>query len=82
MSELQERIKFRKAALKELRAAYLALVDGRAQSYTIGSRTLTRLDLTDLGDEIRELEDELDELEASADGHSGRRVIPVIPMNW
>ena len=82
MSELQERIKFRKAALKELRAAYLALVDGRAQSYTIGSRTLTRLDLTDLGDEIRELEDELDELEASADGSGGRRVIPVIPMNW
>lgn len=82
MSELQERIKFRKAALKELRAAYLALVDGRAQSYTIGSRTLTRLDLTDLGDEIRELEDELDELEASADGNGGRRVIPVIPMNW
>lgn len=82
MSDLQDRIAFRKAALKELYAAYIGLVNGRAQSYTIGSRTLTRLDLTDLGDEIRELEDEIDELEATAAGTGGRQVIPIIPMDW
>ena len=39
-TELNARLEFRRAALNELRTAYLALVNGQVASYTIGSRNL------------------------------------------
>ena len=80
-TELKARLEFRRAALTELRNAYLALVNGQVASYTIGSRNLTRLDLTKLKDEIMGMEKELDALEALAAGGSRRKAVGVIPRD-
>ena len=80
-TELHARLEFRRAALTELRTAYLALVNGQVASYTIGSRNLTRLDLTKLKNEIMGMEKELDALEAMAAGGSRRKAVGVIPRD-
>ena len=80
-TELTARLEFRRAALTELRTAYLALVNGQVASYTIGSRNLTRLDLTKLKEEIMGMEKELDALEAMAAGGSRRKAVGVIPRD-
>lgn len=80
-TELKARLEFRRAALTELRTAYLALVNGQVASYTIGSRNLTRFDLTKLKDEITGMEKELDTLEAMAAGGSRRKAVGVIPRD-
>ena len=80
-TELNARVEFRRAALTELRTAYLALVNGQVASYTIGSRNLTRLDLTKLKDEIMDMENELDALEAVAVGGRRRKAVGVIPRD-
>ena len=80
--ELQARLEFRKTALDEMRTAYLALLRGQAQSYTIGSRSLTKLNLGELADSIRKAEKEVDELEAVLAGGSRRRAVGVIPRSW
>ena len=46
--ELQDRLDFRRTALKSAQEAYTALLSGQVQSYAIGSRNLTRLDLGQL----------------------------------
>lgn len=81
-NELQERIDFRKAALKAARIAYTTLLSGQVQSYAIGSRNLTRLDLEKLKNEIDELEKEIDELTAKLNGKATRRAVAVIPRDW
>ena len=80
-TELNARLEFRRAALTELRTAYLALVNGQVASYTIGSRNLTRLDLTKLKNEIMGMEKELDALESMAAGGSRRKAVGVIPRD-
>ena len=80
-TELKERLEFRRAALKELRDAYLALVTGQVQSYTIGSRNLTRFDLTKLKAEIDAMEKELDQLAALDSGRPRRKAVGVIPRD-
>ena len=80
-TELNARLEFRRAALNELRTAYLALVSGRVASYTIGSRNLTRFDLTKLKDEITDMEKEVDALQAMVAGGSRRKAVGVIPRD-
>ena len=80
-TELNARLEFRRAALTELRTAYLALVNGQVASYTIGSRNLTRFDLTKLKDEITSMEKEVDALAAMATGGSRRKAVGVIPRD-
>lgn len=79
---IKRRIVFRESTLEKLYAAYEALAAGGVQSYMIDDRQLTRLDLKALADEIRKLEDELDELEAQLAGGASRKAVGVIPMNW
>jgi hypothetical protein len=81
-TELKARLEFRKAALKKLREAYLALVDGGVKSYTIDDRELTRLDLDDLKDEIEEAEKKADELTAMLEGRKPRKAVGVVPRDW
>ena len=81
-TELNARLEFRRAALTELRKAYLALVNGQVQSYTIGSRNLTKLDLTKLKDEIDAMEKEVDELAALAAGRTRRKAVGVVPRDF
>ena len=80
-TELNARLEFRRAALNELRTAYLVLVNGQVASYTIGSRNLTRFDLTKLKDEIKEAEKELDTLAAMTAGGNRRKAVGVIPRD-
>ena len=79
--ELNARLEFRRSALRELRTAYLALVSGQVASYTIGSRNLTRFDLTKLKDEITDMEKELDALAAQLSGGGRRKAVGVIPRD-
>ena len=81
-TDLQEKISFRREALTAARDAYKALLSGQVQSYAIGSRNLTRLDLEKLKTEINELEKEIDELTAKLNGGYRRRAMGVVPRDW
>lgn len=81
-AELKERLEFRKAALKEAREAYLALLTGQVQSYAIGSRNLTKFDLTELAETVRKLEKEADELKSALNGGSKRKAVGVVLRDW
>ena len=79
---IQKRLDMRKQALEAAEAAYLALLSGQVQSYTIGTRNLTRLDLSELKETISTLEKEIDELEAVLRGGSRRKAVGIIPRDW
>lgn len=79
---IQKRLDVRKKALDATEAAYIALLTGQVQSYAIGSRNLTRLNLTELKDTISTLEKEIDELEAVLRGGSKRKAVGIIPCDW
>ena len=80
--ELQERLEFRQAALKEARTAYIALLNGQAKSYTIGSRQLTRLDLPQLKKQIDDLERECDNLGNQINGGRSRTAVGILIRDW
>ena len=82
MTELKIRLKFWQDALVKMRAAYLALVDGGVQSYTIDDRSLTRFDLPALLKEIEEAEKKVDELTALTNGRKSRKAFGIVPRNW
>ena len=78
---LKKRLQVREETLAELYDAYVALAKGGVQSYTIGSRSLTKFDLAGLMDEIRKLENEVDELENLLNGSRRRKAVGVIPRD-
>jgi hypothetical protein len=81
-TEIQKRLTFHQAALEKLQAAYLALVEGGVQSYSIDDRSLTRFDLPRLMEEIRREESAVDELTALLGGGKRRRAFAVLPRDW
>lgn len=81
-TELKARLEFRKKALEAARVAYVALLEGQAQSYSIGSRNLTKFDLPKLKEEITSLEKEVDGLEAMLNGGKRRKAVGVVPRDW
>lgn len=80
--EINARLEFWKTALSKKRTAYLVLLDGGVQSYTIDDRSLTRFDLSTLAKEIEEAERKVDELTAMAAGKRPRKAFGVVPRNW
>ena len=80
--EIRARLEFRREALRELRKAYLALLDGGVKSYSLENRSLTRFDLPDLKKAIEDMEKEIDELEALLEDRKPRRAFAVIPRDW
>ena len=77
------RLKYKKQALEAAYAAYNDLLSGKVQSYTIGSRNLTRLDLGELEETIATLEKAVDDLEAAVSGSGKRRkAVGVVPRDW
>lgn len=80
--EIRIRLEFWQAALQKLRAAYIALVDGGVQSYTIDNRSLTRFDFPSLLREIQQAERKVDELTALLTGRRPRKAFGVVPRNW
>lgn len=60
--------------------AEAAILEG-AQSYSIGSRHLTRAELAEIRKMITTLEDGVDELTAALSGGSRRKCVRVIPRD-
>ena len=81
-TELAARLAFRKAALTQLRDAYLALVSGGVKSYQIDDRQLTKLDIHRLKKEIADMENEVDALESLLTGRKARKAFGVIARDW
>ena len=80
---ITEKLEFDYEILGLLREAYQALITGQVQSYTIGSRSLTRLNLPDLKNEIREIETEIDGLEEQLrSGSKARKAVGVVPRDF
>ena len=75
------RLEQRKAMLEECYKAYNDLLRGRVQQYSIGSRSLTRLDLDELWDMIKALESEIDQFESQLAGGGRRKAVGVIPRD-
>lgn len=79
---IQKRLAFHQDALDKLQTAYLALVEGGVQSYTIDDRSLTRFDLPKLMEEIREEERVVDQLTTLLAGGKRRRAFAILPRDW
>lgn len=83
MTTIRIRLETKQKALEAANAAYLALLTGQVQSYTIGSRNLTRLNLGELAETIASLEKEIDEIEAALlNGGKSRKAVGVVPRDW
>lgn len=79
----QQRLDFLYEVLEKQREAYLALLSGGVQSFTIGSRNLTMLDLPDLWGDMQKLEQEIDELESELSGCGNKRkLVGIVPRGW
>lgn len=77
------RLERKKTALEAANEAYIALLSGQVKSYTIGSRSLTRFDLSELEETIANLEKEIDGLEAALlSGGKKRKAVGVVIRDW
>lgn len=81
-AEIQSDLAFHKAAKEKLQAAYLALAEGGVQQYSIGSRSLTKFDLTKISEEIAVHDKKINELSAALSGQKRRRAVGVVPRDW
>lgn len=79
---IEKRLTMRQSFLEKAYEAYDKLLSGEVQSYTIGSRSLTKFDLETLQDTIAKWEKEVDELEALLAGQKRRKSVGVIPRDW
>lgn len=77
---IEERLKAYKDRYSLYIKAEQAILEG-AQSYSIGSRNLTRANLADIRMMISTLEEGIDELEAVLAGGGRRKSIRVIPRD-
>ena len=55
---------------------------GGAQSYSIGSRSITRANLAEIRKMIEQLEDEVEQLEKTATGKKTRKAFAVVPRDF
>lgn len=77
LEKINERLESYYAKEKEMLAA-----DG-IQSYTIGSRTVSRYQYSsNIKEQIGRLEDERDELENLLNGISPRKAMAAVPRDW
>ena len=77
LEKINERLESSYAKEKELMSA-----DG-IQSYTIGSRTISRYQLSsNIKEQIGKLEDERDELENLLNGIHPRKAMAAVPRDW
>ena len=78
---IKKRLALKEELLAQAYEAYAALLSGGVKSYTIGSRSLTRLNLPDLEETIAKLENEISELESLLNGGKRRRAVRVLPRD-
>jgi hypothetical protein len=80
MASLKDRLTRVAKRLDMYYAAEEAVLSG-AQSYSLGSRTLTRADLAEIRKVIAKLEDEVDMLQSAVDGNGARRCVRALPRD-
>ena len=80
--EIRLDIEFHKVAKQKLQEAYLAIADGGVQSYSIGSRSLTKHDLEKIRSEIAGHDKAIGELSAALNGRGRRRAVGIVPRDW
>lgn len=80
-TEIRTRIIFHKDALEALQKAYIALAETGVQQYSIGSRSLSRLDLTKIRDEMTYHENMIDQLETVLAGGGRRKAVGIVPRD-
>ena len=78
---IAEKIEKKKARLELYYTAEEQILGG-AQSYTLGSRSLTRANLSEIKQTIDTLEDEIAELEGLEAGKRPRKAVAVIPRDF
>lgn len=81
-AEIRVDLDFHKSAKEKLQAAYLAIADGGVQSYSIGSRSLTKHDLEKIRTEIAGHDKAIAELSAELNGKRRRRAVGIVPRDW
>ena len=83
-TDIQETIKRKEARLERYYDREAEMLTGGVQSYGIGSRNLTRYqtDLANIRAAIKELEAEIKELKAKAEGRGVRKAVGVVPRDW
>ena len=79
---IKTRLETKKEQLELANDAYSKLLSGQVQSYAIGSRNLSRFDLTKIEDSIKKLEKEIDSLEEQLRGSKKRKAVGVIPRDF
>lgn len=77
----ENRLKMKKGRLAMYYEAEEAILGG-AQSYTIGSRQLSRASLSAIQDAIKALEDEVADLEELLSGQKPRRMAAIVPRDY
>lgn len=77
----REKLKKKRERLQLYYAAEEAILGG-AQSYSMGSRSLTRANLADIKAMIVSLEDEIEQLEKQAAGRKPRKAFGVVPRDF
>ena len=81
---IKQKIEVKRARLSAYLDREAEMLTGGVQSYGIGSRNLTRYqtDLSNIRAAIKELEKEIELLEAQLTGRSSRRALGVVPRDW
>ena len=80
--DIQMDIDFHKAAKAKLQEAYLAIAEGGVQSYSIGSRSLTKHDLGKIREEIAGHDKAIGELSTELKGKRRRKAVGIVPRDW
>ena len=82
--ELSQKLTDKKARLALYIQREAEMLSGGVQSYGIGSRNLTRYntDLAAIRAAIKELEDDIAELEALLNGRKPRKAVGVVIRDW
>lgn len=83
-AEIEEKIKAKKERLSSYYAREKEMLNGGVQSYGVGTRNLTRYntDLSSIRNAIKELEEEIAELEGQLHGRKPRKAFGVVPRDW
>lgn len=77
----REKLERKKIRLEMYYKAEEAILGG-AQSYSLGSRNLTRANLSEIRKMIDQLEDEIDQLAAKVSGRKPRKAFAVVPRDF
>lgn len=77
LNKVNERLEFYYEKEKAL------LTNAGIQSYTLGSRSVTRYQYSsNIKNQIKELEEERDKLENMLEGRKPRKAVAVVPRDW